>query len=65
MRIRVDRPRCVAHGQCNMVSEELFPLDADGYSAIPDAGEPISADDEDDAEAGVYNCPAQALSMEK
>jgi ferredoxin len=65
VKIRVDRPRCAGHGQCNMVSEELFPLDDEGYSAIPDAGFDVPAGDEDTAEEGAYNCPVQALSTEK
>jgi ferredoxin len=65
VKIRVDRPRCEAHGQCNLVSDELFPLDDQGYSSIPDVGQDVPADDEDMAEEGVYNCPARALALEK
>lgn len=64
MKVRVDRSRCDAHGQCNLVSEDLFPLDDDGFSAIADAGRDVPPGDEDVAEEGVYNCPAQALSVE-
>ena len=64
MKIRLDRQRCVAHGQCSMVSEELFPLDGDGFSAIEDTGREVPPGDEDVAEEGAYNCPAQALSIE-
>jgi ferredoxin len=64
VKVRVDRPRCEAHGQCNLVSEALFPLDDDGFSAIGDAGISVPPDDEDVAQEGVYNCPVQALSLE-
>jgi ferredoxin len=65
VKVRVDRRLCVAHGQCNLVSEALFPLDENGFSAIEDAGREVPAGDEDVAEEGVYNCPAQALSLER
>jgi ferredoxin len=64
VKVRVDRQRCVAHGQCNLVSENLFPVDDGGFSAIEDAGREVPAGDQDVAEEGVYNCPAQALSVE-
>jgi ferredoxin len=65
MKVRVDRELCQAHGQCNMVSEELFPLDDEGYSAIESGGKEVPAGEEDVAEEGVYNCPARALATEK
>jgi ferredoxin len=65
MKVRVDRELCQAHGQCNMVSDELFPLDDAGYSAIDSGGKEVPAGEEDIAEEGVYNCPAQALATEK
>jgi ferredoxin len=65
MKVRVDRELCQAHGQCNMVSEELFPLDDEGYSAIESGGREVPAGEEDTAEEGVYNCPARALATEK
>jgi ferredoxin len=48
-----------------MVSEELFPLDDEGYSAIESGGKEVPAGEEDVAEEGVYNCPARALATEK
>jgi ferredoxin len=65
MKVRVDRGLCQAHGQCNLVSDELFPLDDEGYSAIDSGGKEVPAGEEDVAEEGVYNCPAQALATEK
>jgi ferredoxin len=65
MKVRVDRELCQAHGQCNLVSEELFPLDDAGYSAIASGGREVPAGEEDTAEEGIYNCPARALATEK
>ena len=64
MKIRVNRQRCEGHGQCNLVSDELFPLDDEGYSSIAEEGRDVPAGDKDVAEEGVYNCPARALALE-
>lgn len=63
VKLTVDNGVCEGHGQCNMVNEELFTLDEDGYSTIG-KGKPVPAGMEDDADAGVYNCPVGALSIE-
>jgi ferredoxin len=65
MKVRVDRERCEGHGQCNLVSDELFPVDDAGYSAIETGGGQVPAGDEDVAEEGVYNCPARALVLDR
>ena len=65
MKVLVDRELCQAHGQCNLVSDELFPLDDEGYSAIESSGREVPAGEEDVADEGVHNCPAQALATEK
>jgi ferredoxin len=65
LKVRVDRELCQAHGQCNLVSDELFPLDQEGYSAIESDGKEVPAGEEDVAEEGAYNCPAGALAIEK
>ncbi|GAA3390696.1 ferredoxin [Cryptosporangium minutisporangium] len=64
MKVLVDNQRCEAHGQCWMVDEELFPLDDDGYSAIPAGGFDVPAGKEDVARRGVDACPLQALRGE-
>ena len=64
MQVRVENERCEAHGQCWMVDEELFPLDDDGYSALPAGGIPVPPGKEDVAHRGVDACPLQALHLE-
>ena len=64
MQVRVDNQRCEAHGQCWIVDEELFPLDDDGYSALPTGGAVVPPGREDVARRGVDACPLQALHLE-
>ena len=61
MRVHVSRD-CAAHGQCNWINPELFPLDDDGYSAVEDLLVP--GDAQDDARRAVAACPAAAISIE-
>jgi ferredoxin len=61
MRVHVSRD-CGAHGQCNWINPELFPLDGEGYSAVEDVVVPAGA--EDDARQAVAACPAAAISIE-
>jgi ferredoxin len=61
MRVHVSRD-CAAHGQCNWINPELFPLDDDGYSAVEDALVPESA--QEDARRAEAACPAAAISIE-
>jgi len=63
MKVRVDNERCEAHGQCNMVDEDLFPLDDDGYSTLG-AGVDVPPGKEQIARLGVDSCPLQALHLE-
>jgi ferredoxin len=60
MRVHVSR-ECGAHGQCNWINSEIFPLDDDGYSAVQDALVPDGA--QDDARRAVAACPAAAISI--
>ena len=61
MRVRVSRD-CAAHGQCNWINPEIFPLDDDGYSAVGDALVPDGA--QEDARRAAAACPAAAISTE-
>jgi ferredoxin len=61
MRVHVSRD-CGAHGQCNWINPQLFPLDDDGYSAVEDALVPDGA--QEDARRAVAACPAGAISIE-
>lgn len=63
MRISVDNALCDAHGQCNLIDEELFPLDDDGYSTVGKNRE-VPPGKEDNAEQGIYNCPVAALTID-
>ncbi len=63
MKISVDTSLCDAHGQCNMIDENLFPLDDAGYSAVG-KGKEVPHGEEDNAEQGVYNCPVGALTID-
>lgn len=60
---------CEAHGQCAMVDEDLFPLDDDGYTALPalgvdaSGGVEVPGGKEGDARRGVDACPLQALAL--
>lgn len=64
MKVSVEKGRCEAHGQCNMIDEQLFSLDEEGYSNIG-VGKPVPEDMEGNAEQGVYNCPVNALLIEQ
>jgi ferredoxin len=61
MRVHVSRD-CGAHGQCNWINPELFPLDDDGYSTLGDALVPDGA--EGDALRAVAACPAAAILVD-
>lgn len=60
VKVSVDSDVCEAHGQCNIIDPELFPLDDDGYCAIG-RDKPVPAGKEAAAEQGVDVCPVQAL----
>jgi ferredoxin len=60
MRVHVSR-NCGAHGQCNWINPEIFPLDDDGYSAVKDQLVPDGG--EDDARRAAAACPAAAISI--
>ena len=64
MKISVDNSKCEAHGQCNAVDAELFPLDDEGYSVVG-KGREVPAGKEDLAREGVDACPMVALSVDE
>jgi ferredoxin len=61
LKVHVSRD-CAAHGQCNWINPEIFPLDDDGYSAVEDALVPDGA--QEDARRAAAACPAAAISTE-
>ncbi|MQA11255.1 MAG: ferredoxin [Pseudonocardiaceae bacterium] len=64
MKISVDNDVCEAHGHCNIVDRELFPLDEDGYSDVGQ-GKQVPAGKEGLAEQGVEICPVLALRIDE
>lgn len=60
VKVSVDDDVCEAHGQCNIIDPELFPLDDEGYCAIG-RDKPVPPGKEAAAEQGVDVCPVQAL----
>ncbi|WP_210717834.1 ferredoxin [Amycolatopsis acididurans] len=64
MRLSSRKDACEAHGQCEMVDENLFPLDEDGYTTVPVEGVDVPAGKEETAKLGVDACPLQALKLD-
>lgn len=52
----------MGHALCNAVSDELFPLDDEGYTALQDRD--IAPDDEPLVRRAVDSCPERALTLE-
>jgi ferredoxin len=55
--------KCEAHGQCAMVSQELFPLDEDGYTTLAHTPREVPAGSEDLGQRGVHACPLGVLRI--
>jgi ferredoxin len=62
MKIQVDIQRCSGHARCNTVSDELFPLDENGYSALVEISD-VPSGMESLAREGVALCPENALRI--
>lgn len=62
MRIIADNGRCEAHGQCNIVDPDLFPLTEDGFTAI-DGEMQVPQDEASQARLGASACPVGALKL--
>jgi ferredoxin len=63
MRIRIEKAACVGNARCAAVSEELFPLDEDGYIAtegfdVPEGMEKL-------ARNGARACPERIIFVEE
>jgi ferredoxin len=61
MRLRVDHERCTGHARCNTVSEDLFPIDDLGYSAVDEIE--VSTGSEAIARDGIDVCPEGAIEL--
>ncbi len=63
MKIVVDRMQCEANGICEGIAPDVFRLDDDDELHILIAE--INAEQLSDIEDAVYQCPKQALSIER
>jgi len=59
MRIRIDKAACVGNARCAAVSEQLFPLDEDGYIATDGFDVPVG--EEQTARRGARACPERII----
>ncbi len=63
MKIRIDKSACVGNAQCAAVSDELFPLDDDGYIAVQEIDVPAGM--EELARRGARACPERIIVIEE
>lgn len=61
MKIRIDKSACVGNARCWAISDELFPLDEDGYIDIEEFEVP--AGKEDLAWRGARACPERVITV--
>jgi ferredoxin len=63
MKLHINRPACAGNARCAAVSEELFPLDDDGYIAVEAVDVPPGM--EDLARRGARACPERIIVVEE
>lgn len=63
MKIRIDKAKCVGNARCAAVSEELFPLNDEGYIAVSEVDVPPGM--EDLARRGARACPERIIVIEE
>jgi ferredoxin len=61
VKVTVDFERCAGHARCNAVAPEVYPVDDAGYCAITELT--VSAQLEDQAQAGARACPEEAITV--
>lgn len=61
VKIRIDKAACVGNARCWSVSEELFPLDDDGYISVEEIDVPPGM--EDLARRGARACPERVIEI--
>ena len=61
MKIRINKSACVGNARCAAISEELFPLDDDGYIAVEEIDVPPGK--EDLARRGARSCPERIIEI--
>ena len=62
MKVRVDDERCVGHGRCYELAEEVFSEDERGRCVVRRLDVPAAL--EALARQGAANCPERAISVE-
>jgi ferredoxin len=63
MKIRINKAACVGNARCAAVSEQLFPLDEDGYIAVEEVDVPPGM--EELARRGARACPERIIVIEE
>lgn len=63
MKLLVNKAACAGHARCAAVSEELFPLDDDGYIAVGEIDVP--AGKEELARRGASACPERIITVKE
>ncbi len=61
MKVRIDKDACVGNARCAHVSEELFPLDDDGYICVTEVEVPEGM--EQLARRGARACPERIITI--
>jgi ferredoxin len=61
MKIHVETIECSGHGQCHLVSPEVYDLDDDGFVTLTDLDVP--AELEEAAARGAAACPSRAITV--
>jgi ferredoxin len=63
MKIRINKAACVGNARCAAVSEELFPLDENGYISVEEIDVPKGQ--EELARRGARACPERIIVIEE
>jgi ferredoxin len=61
MRVEVDLDKCVGHGICESIADDVFEVRDDGIVHIDDGERPET--DRDRMQQAVTQCPAAALRL--
>lgn len=61
MKIRIDKAACVGNARCAAISEELFPLDDEGYISVEEIDVPPGM--EELARRGARACPERIIEI--
>lgn len=62
MKILINKAACAGNARCAAVSEQLFPLDDDGYIAVEEVDVPPGM--EELARRGARACPERIIVIE-